>query len=33
MLVVLTARKDAAKEMRKIADEKGIELIIGKIVE
>ena len=33
MLVVLMARKDAAKEMRKIADEKGIELIIGKIVE
>ncbi len=33
MLIVLTARKDAAKDMRKIANEKGIELIIGKIVE
>ncbi|MEM2938959.1 MAG: hypothetical protein QXU95_01630 [Candidatus Bathyarchaeia archaeon] len=32
ILVALTARMEAAKEMRKIAEERGVELIIGKIV-
>jgi len=33
MLVILTAKSDAAKEIMKIAKEKGVELVIGKIVD
>jgi len=33
ILVILTAKSDAAREMMKIAEEKGVELIIGKIMD
>jgi hypothetical protein len=32
ILVILTAKGDAAKEMKRIAEKEGIEIIIGKIV-
>ncbi len=33
ILVILSAKREAAKEIRKIAEEKSIEVIIGKIVD
>jgi len=33
ILVILTARSDAAKEIRRIAEEKGVKLIIGRIMD
>jgi predicted nucleic acid-binding Zn-ribbon protein len=33
IIVILTARRDVVKELRRIAEEKSIELIIGKTVE
>lgn len=33
ILVILTAKKDAAKGMRRIAAEEGVELIIGRITD
>lgn len=33
ILVILTAKREAAKEIRKIAEEKSIEIVIGKIVD
>ena len=33
ILVVLTARKNAAKEIRSLAKEKSVELVIGKVVD
>ena len=32
ILVALTASKDVAREMRRIAEEKGVELVIGRVV-
>jgi len=33
ILVILTAKSDAAREIKRIAEEEGIELIIGKLVD
>jgi chaperonin cofactor prefoldin len=33
ILVILTARRDAERVMREMAEEKGVELIVGKIIE
>jgi len=33
ILVILTARSDAAKEIKRIAEEKGVKLIIGRIMD
>jgi purine-nucleoside phosphorylase len=32
MMIILTAKRDVAKEIERIAEERGVKLVIGKVV-